>query len=97
MVRATGEVLRVHERIDLRGAVPVRERYAIEETRVDVCEFLMVDRKDPRVFYCKLARERIDVAFMPCLLPPEDRMELCRFYRKYYADRATSKAVAAGR
>jgi hypothetical protein len=96
MVRATGE-LRVHEKMDLRGAVSVRKKYAIDETRVDVCEFLMVDRKDPRVFYCKLARERIDVAFKPCLLPPEDRMELCQFYRKHYADRATSKAGAAGK
>jgi hypothetical protein len=97
MVKATGEGIRVHERIDLRGAVSVRKKYGIEETREDVCEFLMVDRKDPRVFYCKLARERIDVAFNPCLLPPEDRMELCQFYRKYCADRATSKAGDAGK
>jgi hypothetical protein len=93
---ATGEELKPeHNRVDLRKAIPVRKKYAFPE-HVDICEFLMVDRKDPRVFYCKLAREQIDVAFEPCLLHLEDRIELCQFYRKHYVEKAMFKAGGGG-
>jgi hypothetical protein len=72
--------------IDL-GTVPVWHIQATPEPRWDICEFLLVDKKDPRIFYCGLARDQVDVAFKPCLLPPEERLKLCPVYRKHYADR----------
>jgi hypothetical protein len=52
-----------------------------EENMVDICEFLMVDKKNPKIFYCKLAKREVDVAFNPCVLPAEERIMLCPFYR----------------
>jgi len=51
---------------------------------INICEFLMVDKKNPKIYYCKLAGKEIDVAFNPCVLPAEDRITLCPFYRDYW-------------
>jgi len=52
--------------------------------RGDICEYLMVDKKNPKIYYCKLAKKEIDVAFNPCVLPAEDRITLCPYYRDYW-------------
>jgi len=51
---------------------------------INVCEFLMVDKKYPKIYYCKLAGKEIDVAFNPCVLPAENRVVLCPYYRDYW-------------
>jgi hypothetical protein len=55
-----------------------------EENMVNICEFLMVDKKNPKIFYCKLAKRELNIAFNPCVLPIEDRISLCPFYRDYW-------------
>jgi predicted solute-binding protein len=64
----------------------------IEENMVDICEFLMVDKKNPKMFYCRLAKREIDVAFNPCVLPAEDRITLCPFYRDHWFKTSIKKA-----
>ncbi|MEM0109589.1 MULTISPECIES: hypothetical protein [Thermoprotei] len=56
----------------------------VEQSRADICEFLLVDKKNPKIFYCKLAKKEIDLAFKPCLLPTEDRIALCPYYRDHW-------------
>ena len=63
-----------------------------EGNMVDICEFLMVDKKNPRIYYCKLAKRVIDVAFNPCVLPAEERITLCPFYRDYWLKTSMKKA-----
>jgi hypothetical protein len=66
-------------------AVPVWQRQAVPEPRRDICEFLLVDRNNPSVFYCGLTGIQVDIAFKPCLLPQEERVNLCPVYRERYA------------
>jgi len=68
-------------------AVPVWQVEPVPEPRVDICEFLLVDRNNPGVFYCSLTGDQIDVAFKPCLLPLEERLRLCPEYRKHYMEK----------
>lgn len=63
-----------------------------EEDMVDICGFLMVDKKNPKIFYCRLAKREIDVAFNPCVLPAEDRIVLCPFYRDHWFKTSMKKA-----
>jgi len=63
-------------------------RYVRDGNLVDICEFLMVDKKNPKIYYCKLAGKEIDVAFNPCVLAVEDRIALCPYYRKLYIDKS---------
>jgi hypothetical protein len=67
--------------------VPVWQIQPVPEPRPDICEFLLVDRNNPGVFYCGLTGDQIDVAFKPCLLPLEERLHLCPDYQKRYADK----------
>jgi hypothetical protein len=62
-----------------------------EDNGVDICEFLMVDKKNPKIYYCKLAKKEIDIAFNPCVLPAEDRIVLCPFYRNHWFNTSTKK------
>jgi hypothetical protein len=58
---------------------------------IDICEFLMVDKKNPKIYYCKLAKKEIDVAFNPCVLPAVDRISLCPFYRNHWFNTSMKK------
>ena len=60
----------------------VKEKGANIDVDINICEFLMVDKKNPRIYYCKLAGKEIEVAFNPCVLAVEDRIALCPYYRK---------------
>jgi len=62
----------------------VKELLTGQSFRGDICEFLMVDKKNPKIFHCKLAKKEIDLAFNPCLLPTEDRIALCPYYRDHW-------------
>jgi len=66
---------------------------------IDICEFLMVDKKNPKIYYCKLTGKEIEIAFNPCVLPVEDRIALCPYYRKLYVDKAfhTAKSLNSNR
>ena len=66
----------------------VKEKGANIDVDINICEFLMADKKNPRIYYCKLAGKEIDVAFNPCLLTVEDRIALCPYYRKLYIDKS---------
>jgi len=75
--------------IDL-DAVPVWQRQPVPEPRRDICEHLLVDRNNPGIFYCGLVGIQVDVAFKPCLLPPEERLRLCPEYRERYAGKPST-------
>ena len=62
-------------------------RYVRDESldvKIDICEFLMVDKKNPKIYYCGLTGKEINITFKPCVLPTEDRIVLCPFYRDYW-------------
>jgi hypothetical protein len=63
-----------------------------EENWGNICEFLMVDKKNPKIYYCGLAKKEIDVALNPCVLPAPDRIVLCPLYRNYWVKTSMKKA-----
>ena len=62
----------------------VKEKGVNVDVDINVCEFLMVDKKNPKIYYCGLTGKEVDIAFKPCVLPSEDRIELCPLYRDYW-------------
>ena len=75
---------KVNEEIARLEEIARYVRYESLGVNIDICEFLMVDKKNPKIYYCKLAGKEIDVAFNPCVLSTEDRIVLCPFYRDYW-------------
>ena len=61
----------------------VKEKGVNVDVDIKFCEFLMVDIKNP-IYYCGLTGKEVDIAFKPCVLSTEDRIELCPFYRDYW-------------